>query len=170
MVDYREALTELDALAWQSSNLGGLLLLVTGQVGFKLWGLVLLPFVALAWWLWGARASLRVVVDVSILLSVLAAPYGFSYDQVILLVPLISILSWIAARKLGRRQSVLILSVLVLANIASYYTRVTVSNEVYFFWIPLGAIVIYLYALWQVSRVDGRIIRSRSALVSGAVG
>lgn len=150
--EYFQGLRHLNALGWERSNIGGFLPMQTGWLGRKYLGLLILPVPLLTWWRAGRHTDLRHMVDVSILASLLFAPYGFSYDQVVLLVPVITVLVWMIEGRLARLDSAAILLLLLAANLASLAQRIATVNEAYFFWVPLFVSVVYLYAWWRARR------------------
>ncbi len=164
--EYWNALVALNALGWESSNLGGLLLVMTGWAGSKFIGFaILLP----ALWFWlrhSTRMDIRMLVDVSLLLSVITAPYGFSYDHVVLLAPLLSLLAWVTEGLLNRIESATIVFLLIVANGASYYERILSPSEVYFFWVPLVIAGLYFYAAWRVARRHATLGKDTASLTS----
>ncbi|MGB8646408.1 MAG: glycosyltransferase family 87 protein [Anaerolineae bacterium] len=151
--EYFEVMANNNAIAWQSSNLAGLALVLTGDLRYKLWGVILAPFVLLAWWRFGRQVSMRVLVDISLLLSLIASPYGFSYDQVALISPVIAMLALVIEMEFPRILTGIIIGSLIAVDLASYYVRFHATNEVQFFWIPLCIAFLYAFTLWQASRL-----------------
>lgn len=156
LTEYWNALTTFKTLEWESSNLGGWLLVLTRWVPVKFASLVVIPFVLWFWAQYRKQVRVRTLVDAGVLLSVIFAPYGFSYDQIILVIPLFSVLLWIVEGRLSRIGSAFILTVLVIADVISYQVRVQGLSEVYFFWIPIVAALLYVYSAWRVGR--GRLL------------
>jgi hypothetical protein len=115
------------------------------QVGKWLWVAGLLVALLL-WRLRGKSWDQRSMIDVSILAGSMLAPVGWSYDQVMLLVPLLHVLEWAADGSLAGRDAALVSSALIIANALTFYQRSFELSEVWFFWVPLAAAAIYIYA------------------------
>jgi hypothetical protein len=124
---------------------------LTGWTGAKLVGLVLVPLPLLIW-LRAGTGNFRVIVDISLLLSLITAPYGLSYDQTMLLPPLLTLLALIASGSFDPVAGRAIAGALVAADVFSFYERVRTPSEVYFFWVPLVVAAAYLYYLWRATR------------------
>ncbi len=67
------------------------------------WPALLLAIVG--WWVMGESWEPRPLVDVSVMAGLVIAPVGWSYDQVLLLLPVSSVLSWAADGSLARREA-----------------------------------------------------------------
>ncbi len=72
---------------YETPTLGGVLGAAVGWQQSKLIGLIVLPLAVLSWWRAGAQWDIRTLVDVTLLTSIITAPFGWSYDFVLLLVP-----------------------------------------------------------------------------------
>ncbi len=136
------------ALVRETPTLNGLLVVA----GEGLWGKWLwLPALLLAiagWQLKGQTWQPRVLVDVAALAGLVIAPVGWSYDQVLLLPPVLSVLGWAADGSLARRDALALTAALLAANAITFYQRIQTPSEVWFFWAPLAVAVVYAYA-WQ---------------------
>lgn len=80
-----------------------------------------------------------------LLLSVATAPYGWCFDQTVLLVPYLAILGWAARPTIEPVKRVGIVAGLVLINAVLMAQNNRVVAEVYLFWTPwaLGALSLY---------------------------
>ena len=94
----------------------------------------------------GRRWERRALIDVALMAGLVVAPVGWSYDQVMLLIPLLSVLGWAADGTLNKREAVVIVWVLVAANALTFYQRIQTPSEVWFFWVPLVMAGAYGYA------------------------
>jgi hypothetical protein len=112
---------------------------------------LVLPLAVLIWSR-RARWETRTLVDVTLLISVISAPFAWSYDFVVLLVPLLRIVGWMVDRRLTSLETVTLALVLVSAVALSFYERVLTPSELYFFWIPLLVAGVYAYCLVRVRR------------------
>ncbi len=130
----------------ETPTLNGLLV-AAGEfsVGKWLW-LAGLFTALLLWFLRGKDWDQRSMIDVSILAGLMLAPVGWSYDQVMLLIPLLHVLEWVAEGSLARRDAALVSSTLIIANAFIFYQRSFELSEVWFFWVPLAAAAVYVYA------------------------
>lgn len=90
----------------------------------------------------------RTLMDFSIIAGIIVSPVGWSYDQVMLLFPLLHVLEWASTGSLTRKDAMMAVFVLIFANIMTFYERVLVVNEVWFFWVPFIVLAVYLFA-WQ---------------------
>ncbi len=145
--EYLTNTREMNALGWESSNLTGILFVLTNWTGVRFLAVLVIPLVALGLWRMGTRLNFRLIVDASLLLSLITAPYGFSYDQTVLLAPLLTILALIASGAIPTVESVVILGALIAADAVSYYERILSPSELYYFWVPLVVAVLYVYSL-----------------------
>jgi len=90
--------------------------------------------------------------------SLIAAPYGFSYDFVVLLAPLLSMTGWIVQRRLRAKDAVTVFVVLLAADALSFYERILFPSEVYFFWTPLVVGAVYLWGAWRMLQPMGTVM------------
>ncbi len=133
----------------QTPTLNGLLVLAGAYVlGKWLWVAALLLAV-LIWWKRGRELDLRTMIDTSLLGGIIVSPLGWSYDQIMLLFPLLRILDWVTKGVLSRKSSVAVVVTLIVANVLSFYERILSPNEVWFFWVPLVVAAVYLFAWTQ---------------------
>lgn len=149
--EYAQTLGSGGLLQYETPTFGGIVADVTSWNGLKLMGIILLPLAILAWWRTSANWDLRTLVDVSLLVSVITAPFGWSYDFVVLLIPLLRIVVWMADRVFPRAQVILLALVLIGADVFSYYERIASPSEIYFSWIPWLIAFAYGFAWWQVN-------------------
>ncbi|MCX7682786.1 MAG: DUF2029 domain-containing protein [Anaerolineae bacterium] len=131
------------------------LLVVAGEYvwGKWLWVAALLLAVLL-WWKRGSKWELRTMIDVSILVGLIVSPLGWSYDQMMLLFPLLRVLAWITQGALTRKDAIAVVSVLVVANALSFYERILTPSEVWFFWVPPVVAAVYLFAWSRRGRIS----------------
>jgi len=134
----------------ETPTINGLLVLM-GEYRFgKLIWLIALLF-GIAWW-WKRRHTWdrRTFIDISVIIGLIVSPIGWSYDQIMLLLPILSILSWIAKRELPQQASTKIIFIMIVANVAAYILRTFTPSDVWFFWVPL--VVLWLYLTAQRTR------------------
>jgi len=102
----------------------------------------------IVWWIFRNRIDQRILIDTSILAGMIISPIGWSYDQIILLVPLIHVVEWMAAGVFDRNVSVAVMLAFTTMYLASLYQRTVAMGEVWYFWISLAATVIYVF-VWS---------------------
>jgi hypothetical protein len=138
--------------ARETPTLSGLFV-VAGEYVWGKWIWVIgLLFAIAVWWKRGKVWDRRTLIDVSILAGMMIAPVGWSYDQVMLLFPLLRVLDWAASGSLARRDAIAITLVLIIADAITYYQRILTPSEVWYFWVPLVVGIIYVFA-WQRKQV-----------------
>jgi len=162
--EYLASATTMSPFAWESSNLGGILFLLTGWTGVRFLSIIAIPLVVLAWKRRGREQNFRIFIDVSLLLALITAPYGFSYDQTSLLAPILTVLAMIPAGIFRTWEWLAIVGVLVVADVYSYYQRMNTSSEVYFFWVPLLVGAIYVYSTVRANQKSRLVARSDAGM------
>lgn len=130
----------------ETPNLNGLLVLV-GEftLGKLLWLFALAAGIAW-WWRRGQNWDRRAFIDISVTVGLIVSPIGWSYDQVMLIFPILSLLAWAARGELSKRDSRIVVWGLILANLAAYVLRMFTPSDVWFFWVPFAALGLYLFA------------------------
>lgn len=132
--------------AREAPTLSGLLVMAGDRTWAEwIWAIGLF-FAIIVWWKRGKEWDRRSLIDVSILAGMMLAPIGWSYDQVMLLFPLLSVLEWVANGSLTRKDAIAVLLALIIINGVTYYERTLVPSEVWFFWVPLVVAVVYAFA------------------------
>ena len=133
-------------LNYQTPTLGAIIASLSGWYGFKLMGIAILFLATVVWWRANARWEFRTWVDATLFVSVITAPFGWSYDFVILLVPLIRVVVWIVEGKFQRNEALAITALLLLIDGLMYYERIFGTSEIYYFWVPLMLAAVYAIA------------------------
>ena len=127
----------------EAPSIPGLLVAAGSPYGKWLWIVGL--FVAVALW-WMKPSNQRTLVDLSVIAGLLVLPIGWSYDQIMLLLPLLTVLEWILSGALPKRDALVLAVLLVVANLASFYQRTLSMGEVWFFWVPVLVLLVYFFA------------------------
>ncbi len=155
------------ALSWRNIGYGASLVRYTptlngvlallGQAnwGKWLWLLVLAGAVG-AWGIWGRDWNWRDVVDVSLLAGLAVAPFGWSYDQIMLLFPIWRVFQWGVTGALPRRQFVVASLAFVLLNALAFWLRARGVRDISFVWTPFAVAVVYGFAYWGRRAADAR--------------
>ncbi|HEY5730770.1 MAG TPA: glycosyltransferase family 87 protein, partial [Anaerolineales bacterium] len=128
----------------ETPTVNGLLVLI-GEYSFgKLLWLITLAAGIIWWWQRGQNWDHRTFIDLSVTLGLIVSPIGWSYDQVMLIFPILSLLSWAVNEKLPQTISRMVITVLILGNLTAYILRTFTPSDVWFFWIPLVVLGLYL--------------------------
>lgn len=154
---------------YDTPTLGGALGAAINWQWGRLIALVVLPLAILIWSR-RARWEARTLVDVTLLISVITAPFAWSYDFVVLLVPLLRIVGWMVAQRFAPLETCALALVLVSADALSFYQRVLTPSELYFFWIPLLIAGVYAYGASQVMMGSGGNLSKRQGTKSSLGG
>jgi len=148
--------------ARETPTISGLFVLAGDRIWGK-WIWVVGLFVAVAvWWKRGKTWDRRALIDVSILAGMMIAPVGWSYDQVMLLFPLLRVLEWVVNGSLVRKDAIAVALVLVIADAITFYERILTPSEVWYFWVPLVVAVVYVFA-WQRRQTGFLALASKAA-------
>lgn len=127
----------------ETPTLNGLLVLI-GQtkIGKLIFPVALL--VGILWWFArGHEWDRRTFIDLSVSAGLIVSPIGWSYDQIMLFFPVLSLLAWIAKGELPAQKANVIVSILIVANLATYILRTYSPTDVWFFWVPFLVLGLY---------------------------
>jgi hypothetical protein len=139
------------ASARETPTLTGLLVVAGERVWGKLIWAAGLLLAAIIWWKRAREWDRRTLIDVSILAGTVLSPIGWSYDQVMLLFPILRVLGWAADGSLARRETIAAALVFVAADATAFYERTLTPSEVWYFWVPLVVAAVYVWA-WRRRR------------------
>ena len=128
-----------------SPTISGLLLVVFGESWGKWIWFPTIILIIIYWFFRGERWNFRTMVDLSLILGLLISPLGWSYDQVILLVPVMRILEWLVRGLISGLYASVFVIILIIANGISFIMRIKDINDVWYFWLPL--LILFLYAI-----------------------
>ena len=137
----------------ETPNINGLLVLVNEFTIGKLIWLVTLVVATIWWWLRGQYWDRRTFIDISVAVGLIVSPIGWSYDQVMLIFPILSLLFWAVNGKLPQKTARVVIAVLVIGNIVAYYLRTFTPSDVWFFWIPFVVLGLYLFGQKQFQQL-----------------
>lgn len=146
VVDYGRTVMGSRLVEWATPTLGGILAETLGWNWAKLMGVVVLPLVVAWWWRRRQQVEIETLVGISLVISVVTAPFGWGYDVVVLLVPIIQMIVWVLEGRFPRLQAGALVALLLLVDGLSFYQRAVKTNEVYYFWLPLAIALLYLWA------------------------
>lgn len=130
---------------------GLLVLLGENLAGKAIWLVALLAEVV--WWcLRGNQWERRRFIDISLAVGLIVSPIGWSYDQLMLLFPILTLLSWVVRGALPRAMSRIVIGVLLFADLLTYLLRASTPSDVWFVWVPVVILGLYLSALRQLKK------------------
>ena len=138
----------------EAPTIAGLLVHVNAYLYGKWLWIAGLFLATIIWWKLKKDLNQRIFIDVSILAGMVIAPVGWSYDQIMLLIPLLHVLEWIISGSVSKKSTIVITLILIVSNLMSFYERVLSLSEVWFFWIPLMVIAVYVFAWKQRQEID----------------
>jgi hypothetical protein len=137
----------------ETPTINGLLVLINEyKIGKAAWLIALLIGIA-GWWLRGQTWDRRTFIDLSLTAGLILSPIGWSYDQIMLVFPILSILSWAAKGELPRNVSRSMVVILILANLLAYYLRTFSPSDVWFFWFPFVVLGLYIFGMRKLQPV-----------------
>lgn len=155
--DYFQSTITGNLFAWETATLTTFLSLKTGWHWVRLLGLGLLPLVLVGWFYNKQRLPIIVLVEITVLLSVITMPFGWSYDFVVLLLPLMRVLAWLKEATLSGVERFGVLGTLVVTYLVYHYQRMGGPSELYFFWVPLVIALLYGWMAWRSKLLTSRI-------------
>lgn len=147
--EYLASNTGGNLFAWETATLTTYLSLTLGLPWVRLIGVLLVPGIMVAWFFWCDKLTMLLWVEITVLLSVITMPFGWSYDYVVLLLPLCQILAWLLMSIVTKREAALISIILLIMYGLYYYHRVITPSELYFFWVPLVIAGIYGWLFYR---------------------
>ena len=154
IADYTQTVSQGSLLGWETPTLGGILATVFNWQWAKLMGIVVLPITIWLWWRHRENVDLNIWVPATVLLSVITAPFGWGYDVIVLLLPLLLIVSWIAAGRFNRAEAIAWGVALIGINVAAIYQRSFGISEVYTFWVPIAVAIAFFSANFRRQRLN----------------
>lgn len=149
ILDYT-SLRTIAPIQWATPTVGGLLsfLQISENARYLIIFLLPLPLILALY-----KDSLKMETAVAglTLVTIPLTFFGWSYDQIMLLVPIAQIFAWMSESR-SRMLGVLIAVLIFLSLVVNYYQRFQNTNEVYYLWIPLFWMLIYALTWHRTSR------------------
>ncbi|MCG8349197.1 MAG: DUF2029 domain-containing protein [Chloroflexales bacterium] len=137
----------------ETPTLNGLLV-IAGEKTWGKWLWVIGLFLAVAGWRhYGKRWDRRTLIDISLIAGIIVSPFGWSYDQVMLLFPMLRVLGWMTNGSLARNHGIAVALVLIITEVITYYQRILSVSDVWFFWTPFVMMAVYWFA-WRHRQTD----------------
>ena len=149
LADYVQGTTSGNLFDWETATIVTYVSLQMGWQWVRLIGVGLLPVAIGVWLYYRHRWPLLFVVETAVLLSIITMPFGWSYDYVLLLLPLLRVLWWLVDSQGGWLERIGVASILVITYLLYYYQRVVTPSELYFFWVPLVMAGMYAWVIWR---------------------
>jgi len=148
---YFRTLLSLPYTVLDMSTLGSFAEALFGFSGLKFAGLLLLP-VALPLVRVQARWGWLTATNMALLISVPLAPYGFSFDQIVLLPAIVQIIVWLRRRDPSRRWRWIIGSSLAGIMLVFFWQLILPPSHYHWFvWVPLALLGVYALAWRQLN-------------------
>jgi len=138
----------------ETPTINGLLVLIDEFTIGKLLWLVTLVMGIIWWWQRGQNWNRRTFIDISVTVGLIVSPIGWSYDQVMLIFPILTLLAWSVSGQLPKQTSRVVITGLILGNIAAYFLRTFTPSDVWFFWVPMVVLGLYLMAQKQKNQTN----------------
>jgi hypothetical protein len=150
---YIQGLGENSPLEWFTASLSNQIRIIFGYN--LIWLQFLLAVIGLGWllifwiqhrhtWNWVEK------MPIILLVSILTAPYAWTHDYIILLIPILAIFARLSNYKIQKSTLVLIF-LLVLINIVELVSH-KFFDESHFFWLATALLLWYLLASWLQTR------------------
>lgn len=136
----------------ETPTVNGLLVLLGENLAGKAIWLVALLAEVVWWYLRGNQWERRRFIDISLAVGLIVSPIGWSYDQIMLLFPILTLLSWVVRGALPRAMSGIVIGVLLFADLLTYLLRASTPSDVWFVWVPVVILGLYLSALRQLKK------------------
>jgi hypothetical protein len=109
-------------------------------------GIIILPITIWLWWRYREKINLNSWVMATVLISVITAPFGWGYDVIVLLLPLLQIFIWITEGRYSRPEAIAWGALLIGINLGAIYQRTLEISELQVYWIPIALAIIYFLA------------------------
>lgn len=117
-------------------------------------GIVILPVALVFWWYWRHSEPVNIhdLTNLTLLLSVITALFGWSFDVIVFLVPIMQLCVWLLEGALSRLQLGSMSGFFVAANGIALYQRSLQMRDDHFFWFPLVMAGLYIWGWLTVGR------------------
>jgi hypothetical protein len=90
------------------------------------------------------------LVVTSLIVSLLTTPYGWSFDFILFLVPVLQVAVWATEARISKRQSLLLGFLLIAANVLFLYQRSLHLQDKTLVWFPVLLSLLYGWVWWSV--------------------
>ena len=127
---------------------------VSGLSFLRFTGLLIIPVFIGAWY-YRQRYNpieMKDLVIVTLITSFLFTPVAWSFDAIILIIPLTRVAAWAVEGTIGRLSAVAMLIIFITANAIALYQRSLQVPDWNFFWFPTVMAGLYFWGWWQSSK------------------
>lgn len=145
VLDYGRSIAAGSLLNWQTPTLGGILTVLLGWDWSKWMGTAVLPLTISLWYRRPDGAAFLTWFNGTLLISIITAPFGWGYDAIVLLIPILQMTFWAVTGQLGRRNAGLLIFFLVMIDLLLLWLRLQGINEVYYFGLPVAVAGLYFW-------------------------
>jgi hypothetical protein len=121
----------------ETPTISGFIAYSTGQTWGKWIWIPGLIFAVLIWWAKKQNLNQIIMINNSLVLGLLISPIGWSYDQIVLLVPILFLFIQIVNGNLAQKKSFIVVVVLIFVYGFALLMRILSPNEIWFFWVTL---------------------------------
>jgi hypothetical protein len=149
------AILDSPPINWATPTLGGLMAIAWGENWARFLGLLFLPAVILLWWK-TRHCSPELVTAGLLPISLALAAFGWSYDQILLLLPIMAIVVSLVRRQLPPREAWITAALLGIFAIALFVQRTRAANEFHYLWVPWAVLLIGAWTAWRYSQAHRR--------------
>ena len=144
--EYLSGVNEGNLFDWLTPTLGDFINVTLGWPHADLMGIILLPLMCLWWWLNRKKIHFSELLQITLIVSVITAPFGWGYDAIVLLIPILQIVIWAFETIQSKWIQISLIIGLILLDGFAFYHRTVMQNEVEVFWIPIAIGVLYFIA------------------------
>lgn len=143
-LEYMATMGESNLLRLTVPTLGYFLSTVVGWRGLRLMGLIILPVVLLYWYFQPRKEDLNLVdwTVTTLILSIITAPFGWSFDMVLLLLPIQYGLVAMVEGRVERKTAVIVSFLFIFCNLLMLYQRTLEVWDDKFFWFPIAVAIL----------------------------
>jgi hypothetical protein len=123
---------------------------VSGLSFLRFIGFLIIP-AFVAWWYYRQRNNpieMKDLVIVTLIVSFLFTPFAWSFDAIVLIIPLTRVAAWAVEGKSGRLPAVAMLIIFIAANAFAFYQRSLQVPDWNFFWFPTVMAGLYFWGWW----------------------
>ncbi len=147
-------LTTIAPVNWATPTIGGILRYkgITDSARYLIILFLPLPFILAKY---HRKFSMGFSVALLTLITVPVTFFGWSYDQTMLLIPIVLVFSWLAQFKKWFAVTMMAIAI-VLSIGVNLYERILSTNDVYYFWVPLFWWLIFASAWYHFSSQNNR--------------
>lgn len=127
-----------------------LLSYATGLPLLRFIGVLVIPVVG-AWWRYRRRHNpfeMQELVIITLLLSILFTPFAWSFDALVIILPLTQLAVWTAEGEIGRFGAITLLVAFIIGNAIAFYQRSLQVWDWEFYWFPVVMVGLYVWGRW----------------------